>query len=90
MRRSLAALTFDASVMEETLVLYHGLTGVLATEEEIHNPLLLADLIRKNQVDGMMCTPSLMNSLLDIPEMREALCKRVSRNGAVDKYPQVE
>lgn len=86
-RLSLAAMTFDVSVLEETLVLYHGLTGILATEEEIHNPLLLADLILKNNVDIMKCTPSFMNSLLDLPEMKEALCRLKALGIGAEPFP---
>ncbi|MGM9579661.1 MAG: amino acid adenylation domain-containing protein, partial [Anaerovibrio sp.] len=73
---AMAALTFDLSVLDETLPLYRGATVVLATEEEIHNPLLLAQAIKENGVDLLMCTvPHLANlvNLMDIPEIEEIL-----------------
>ena len=42
---ALAAITFDVSIMEDFIPLTHGLTICMATEEEIHNPLALAELM---------------------------------------------
>jgi len=72
---ALAALTFDVSVVEEAAPLYNGATVAMATEEEIHNPVLLAEMMKKNGVDVMKCTPSYMNNMLDIPQTHEALAK---------------
>lgn len=70
---ALAAITFDVSIMEEFIPLTSGLAIVMATSEEIHNPLLLAELICKNGVDCMTTTPSYLSELLDLPQMAEAL-----------------
>lgn len=63
---ALAAITFDVSIIEEMMPLYHGKTVVMATEDEIHNPMLLLDTIKKTGVDMMKCTPSYMLSIMDV------------------------
>ncbi|SEH21110.1 non-ribosomal peptide synthetase [Selenomonas sp. KH1T6] len=70
---SVASLSFDFSIMELHLPLTHGLTLCIASEDEITNPLLLAETIRKHQVDIIAGTPSFLGSLLAIPEAAEAL-----------------
>ncbi len=67
----LAAITFDVSVIEEMMPLYHGQSVAMATDEEIHNPLLLAKMMKKTNVDMMKCTPSYMQTMLDFPEVCE-------------------
>ena len=63
---ALAAITFDVSIIEEMMPLYHGKTVVMATDDEIHNPMLLLDTMKKTGVDMMKCTPSYMLSILDV------------------------
>lgn len=70
---ALAALTFDVSVLEETLTLYHGHTIAMASEDEINSPVALAEMMKKNGVEAMVCTPSYMNNILDIPQAVSAL-----------------
>lgn len=70
---ALAAITFDVSVMEEFIPLCNGMTICMANEEEIHNPLALAELLTKNNVDIMKCTPSYMTNIIEVPQMRSAL-----------------
>ena len=70
---SITALTFDVSVGEMVIGLHNGLTITIATEEEITNPLLLCDTIIKNGADGLTCTPSYINNMLDIKETHAAL-----------------
>ncbi len=70
---ALAAITFDVSVIEEMMPLYHGKAVSIATEEEIHNPLLLMRTVKKTGVDMMKCTPSYLQSILDVPEAADAL-----------------
>lgn len=70
---SFAALTFDVSVMEHTTGLYTGKTVVIATEEEIHNPNLLARLILENHVEASFFSPSYVSNLLDFPDAVAAL-----------------
>ena len=70
---SFASLSFDASLQEEFVPLTHGYTVVIASEEEIENPLLLAQTLKKHGVNIMFMTPSFVSNLLDIPQFVEAL-----------------
>ena len=70
---ALAAITFDVSVIEEMMPLYHGKAVSIATDEEIHNPLLLMRTVTNTGVDMMKCTPSYLQSILDVPEAADAL-----------------
>ena len=70
---ALASFSFDVSVVEEFVPLCNGNPVVIATEEEIHTPNLLAALIKTNGVNGITCTPTYLLNLLDIPETREAI-----------------
>lgn len=70
---SFAALTFDVSVFEHTTGLYNGKTVVIATDEEIHNPNLLAKLIKENGVEATFFSPSYAGNLLDFPDAVDAL-----------------
>ena len=64
---ALAAITFDVSIIEEMMTLYHGKTVCMATEDEIHNPMLLKDTMIRTGADMMKCTPSYMLSILEAP-----------------------
>ncbi|MBR1812263.1 MAG: amino acid adenylation domain-containing protein [Lachnospiraceae bacterium] len=64
---ALAAITFDVSIIEEMMTLYHGKTVCMATEDEIHNPMLLVETMKKTGADMMKCTPSYMLSILEAP-----------------------
>lgn len=70
---ALSSISFDASILDHLLMLFNGKTVCLATEREVHNPALLADVIRKHGVDIMMTTPSLLTNLLSIPEFCPAM-----------------
>ena len=70
---ALASFSFDVSVVEEFVPLCNGNSVVIATEEEIHTPELLARLIKENGVTGITCTPTYLLSLLDIPSARDAI-----------------
>jgi non-ribosomal peptide synthetase component F len=70
---ALAATTFDMSIMEEFISVTSGKTVVMATEEEIENPELLAETMIKYGVDGVLTTPSYLSVMLDLPKSREAL-----------------
>ncbi|MGN0163217.1 MAG: amino acid adenylation domain-containing protein, partial [Candidatus Ornithomonoglobus sp.] len=70
---ALAAITFDVSVIEEMMPLYHGQSVAMATEEEIHNPMLLAKMMEETGVDMMKCTPSYMQTMLDFSEVCRVL-----------------
>lgn len=69
----LAAITFDVSIIEEMMPIYHGQSVAMATEEEIHNPILLAKMMQETGVDMMKCTPSYMLTMLDFEESSKVL-----------------
>ena len=69
----MASLSFDVSVVEQFVPLCNGNTAVLATDEEIHDPELLAKLILETGASGITCTPSMLTNLLEIPSFRTAL-----------------
>ena len=68
-----AALSFDFSLMEIHLTLCNGMTLCMAGEDEIHNPLLLADLVSRHKVDVISATPSFIVNLLEVPQAAKAL-----------------
>ncbi|MBE6133679.1 MAG: amino acid adenylation domain-containing protein [Erysipelotrichaceae bacterium] len=70
---SFASFSFDASLQEEFVVLTHGYTAVIASEEEIENPLLLAKTLKKNKVNVMFMTPSFVSNFVDMEEFIDAL-----------------
>lgn len=69
---SLASLSFDLSVQEQMVPMANAMSVVLASEEEILNPLLLAKRMKENAVDYITTTPSYVNNVLDIDEVVEA------------------
>ncbi|MDE7276894.1 MAG: AMP-binding protein, partial [Lachnospiraceae bacterium] len=82
-----AAITFDVSILEECIPLYHGITVCMANEEEIHNPLALSKLILAHGVDMMTCTPSFLTNIIDMPEMKEALSQIKEFNVGAEAFP---
>ena len=70
---SFASFSFDASLQEECVVLSHGYQAVIASEEEIENPLLLSKTLEKYGVNIMFLTPSYVSNVLDTTEFVEAL-----------------
>ena len=84
---ALASFSFDVSVVEEFVPLCNGNSVVIATEEEIHTPELLAKLIRENGVTGITCTPTYLLSLLDIPETREAIAQLTFFDIGAEAFP---
>lgn len=84
---ALAALTFDVSVLEESLPLYHGTTVAMANDDEINNPILLAQMLVENKVDVMKCTPSYMNNMLDVPQVVEALKNMKAIDIGAEAFP---
>ena len=69
----MAAMTFDVSVLEEFLPLTNGMTAVIASDEEILNPLMLGELILKNKVDIMTTTPTYLSNMIDLPQLEKAV-----------------
>ncbi len=85
---ALAAITFDVSVLEEFIPLYYGKTVVMATKEEIHNPILLAETMLKTGVDVMKCTPSYIQNILDIEPVKKAFRNLKAICIGAEPFPQ--
>ncbi len=81
---AIAALTFDFSIMEEFVPLANGMTVVLATHEEIMNPIMLGKLMTDNRVDVMSCTPSYLMNMLDMGEFTDVFTDAVKALKSVD------
>ncbi|MBR5090241.1 MAG: amino acid adenylation domain-containing protein [Ruminiclostridium sp.] len=73
---ALAAFSFDFSLEEELVPLCSGNTVVIATSEQIHDPVKFADMVIETGADATMCTPTYLCGLLSVYESREAL-KRI-------------
>lgn len=82
-----AAFTFDVSVMEEFIPLANGMTICMAGEEEIHNPMSLAELMLKNHVDMMSCTPSFLSNMIDLNVMCAPLSNVASYDFGAEAFP---
>ena len=82
-----AAFTFDVSVMEEFIPLANSMTICMAGEEEIHNPMALAELMQNNHVDMMSCTPSFLANMIDLSVMRAPLKNVVSYDFGAEAFP---
>lgn len=70
---AMAAFSFDVSIVEEFVPLTNGCTVCIATEEEICDPFALSKLMQSAGVNGMICTPTFLTSILGIKECRETL-----------------
>ncbi len=84
----LAAITFDVSVIEEMMPLYHGQSVAMATDEEIHNPLLLVKMMQETGVDMMKCTPSYMQTMLEVPGIGKVFEKLRAIIIGAEPFPQ--
>ena len=63
----------QVSVLEEFLPLTNGMTAVIASDEEILNPLMLGELIVRNKVDIMTTTPTYLSNMIDLPQLEKAV-----------------
>ena len=70
---SFSSFAFDASLQEECIPLSHGYTAVIASSEEIENPLLLAKTLKEYKVNIMFLTPSFVTNMIEVDEFVEAL-----------------
>ncbi len=82
-----AALTFDVSLMEEFIAFAYGKTLVMASSEQITNPLLLKELLDRYQVDCLICTPSYLNMLLSVGAMRPSLARIRAFDLGAEAFP---
>ena len=84
---AVAALTFDFSIMEEFVPLSNGLTVVLATHEEIMDPNRISELMIRNHVDVMSCTPGYIMNMLDMDVFRKAVAGLKSIDLGAEAFP---
>lgn len=84
---AVASISFDFSLMEIHIPLCNGLTVCMASEEEIHNPLALFQLIEQNGVDVVSGTPSFIASFLDLPQAKEALKNIKTYDLGAESFP---
>ena len=84
---SITTLSFDMSLKEFAGSLYNGITTVLADEQEVMDPMLLSDLMKKTGAEAINGTCSRIQSYLELPEFCEAVrnCKMVWSGG--EMYP---
>ncbi len=69
---ALCSISFDVSVFDNMSMLMNGKTVCIASDREIHNPELFAQLIKKNNVSFMVSTPSFIANMLGYSQFREA------------------
>ncbi len=83
---SITTLSFDMSLKEYGAALHNGVTLVLASEQEVNNPMLLAALMERTGAEVINGTPSRLVSYMELPAFRQALsrCKSVWSGG--EKY----
>ena len=71
---AIGAFTFDISVVEIYIPLLNGLCTVVANEESINNPDLLAHIILINSVDFVHATPTRLSYYLNSNSFESAIC----------------
>ncbi len=83
----ITTVSFDLSLKEIGASLYNGMTLVFANEDQVTNPMALADLMLTTGVDAFSGTPSRLKMFLDLPEFQRAFsqCKFIVLGG--EKYP---
>ena len=70
---SITTASFIAFMRESLATVMNGVPMVLADEETSMNPIKLADLIRKYEIDGMSATPSRLQQYLTIDDFKRVL-----------------
>lgn len=70
----IGAFSFDIFLFELFTSLMNGVSVVIASEEDMKNPLKLAELMEKHQVDVICGTPSRLLSYCEMKEFHKALC----------------
>ena len=85
----IAAISFDVSIMESFIPLCNGMTACMANDDEIHNPLMLCDLINNNNASVMCVTPSFIVNIVDIPEVKQALKRIKAFDLGAEAFPGI-
>ncbi len=82
------SVSFDASIIEIYPALCTGKTLCMTTDEEYHNPMLLKDLMLKNDVRALTGTPSFLTSMASMPEMQSAYANVESVMVGAEVFPK--
>lgn len=83
----ISSVSFDMSILQIYCPLTLGYTLCMAAEDEIHNPLQFIELMQKNHVQTMICTPSFMSNMIDIPEFIPVLKNLKSVMMGAEAFP---
>ncbi|MBR6171748.1 MAG: AMP-binding protein, partial [Eubacterium sp.] len=86
---SIAAFTFDVSVMEQFVPFAHGMTNVLATWDQMMNAAEMCDLMVSNHVEFITCTPSYIMNMIEIPAFAPAVQGLKSIDVGSEPFPPV-
>ncbi len=69
---AICSISFDVSVFDNLAMLMNGKTVCLASNREIHNPELFAELLKKNHVELIIGTPSFLTNMFGYSQFRDA------------------
>ncbi|MCQ2288220.1 MAG: amino acid adenylation domain-containing protein [Muribaculaceae bacterium] len=83
----ITTVSFDLSLKELGATLYNGKTLVLANEQEIMDPQMLADLYNRTGCDGFNGTPSRLKTFLELPAFQEVVSRLKVIILGGEKYP---
>ena len=83
----IAAISFDVSIMESFIPLCNGMTACMANDDEIHNPIMLCELLERNNVTVMCATPSFIMNIVDIPQVKKALANMKAFDLGAEAFP---
>ncbi|MCQ2058794.1 MAG: amino acid adenylation domain-containing protein [Bacteroidaceae bacterium] len=85
---AISSISFDMSIFDNLLFLLNGKTVCIATEQEIHNPALLIDVMTENAVECVSMTPSMAVNYLSIPEFQNAMKKVKAFVAGAEAFPE--
>ena len=72
---AMSSISFDMSILDNMMFVLNGKTVCVASEQEIHDPLSITNLIRSRNVNTLSATPSFLSNFISIPEFRDILPK---------------
>ena len=83
---AITTVSFDMSLQETAVALCNGLTLAFADDEQINEPLSLANFFKENNVDAFIATPSRLLVYMELDEFADAMknCKVILSGG--EKY----
>ncbi len=84
---AISSVSFDMSVIDNLVMLMNGKTVCIASDRDIHNPGLFAELLEKNRVDILGCTPSFLTNMLSFPEFRAVVKQLKTILSGAEAFP---